>query len=609
MPFGATLLMDGGGVRFRLWAPSIARVDVELTFNGEHTVRQMGASGAGWHELIVAEAIAGTPYKFLIHSAGQTPLSVPDPASRHNPDGVHGNSVVVDPFRYTWTNRTWRGRRWADLVLYELHVGTFTARGTFFSAQQRLADLASVGINALQLMPIGAFPGERNWGYDGVLPYAPAACYGNPEDFKGLVDAAHTLGMVVLLDVVYNHFGPDGNYLHAYCPEFFHTERKTPWGAAINFDGEHSRTVRDYFIHNALFWIEEYQIDGLRLDAVHAMQDTSSPDIVCEIASAVKLGPGQSRDIHITLENNRNEARYLVRKDATHARCATAQWNDDVHHALHVICTHETDGYYADYAASPLYHLGRSLAEGFAYQGEHSEFRNKPRGEPSRELPPTAFIDFLQNHDMIGNRAFGERIQRIADARLLHAMYACLLLAPSVPMLFMGEEFGASTPFFYFCDFQGELARSVSNGRRREFSRFTAFKHEAQRALIPDPNDPLTFMASQLPWGERNLPGHREWLNFIRHLLTLRRLHLSDRLPQLLRGGEFCIDAAALLRVQWQLAVDVVWQLRVYFGNEFAEAPSVDTKQIIYSHGVSVTAGAHATFEPGAVEVAVIGQR
>jgi maltooligosyltrehalose trehalohydrolase len=512
MPFGAQLLAQGG-TRFRVWAPSVVRAELQLM---EARAYPMHAAARGWHEVTVPEAGAGSRYKFLLRLEDGSAWSVPDPASRSNPDGVHEASSVVDARAYDWRETAWRGRAWADAVLYELHVGTFTPEGTFAAAAARLPELAALGVNALQIMPLAAFPGTRNWGYDGVLPFAPAACYGAPDDLKALVDAAHGLGLMVLLDVVYNHFGPDGNYLHAYCPEFFNPAQRTPWGAAINFDGPSSRTVRDYFVHNALYWTTEYCLDGLRLDAVHAFRDSRRPDMVCEIAQALHEGPGRDRPVHLVLENNRNEARYLVRDAGGRPLHATAQWDDDVHHALHVLLSGEADGYYADYAGEPLARLGRALAEGFAYQGEHSAFRDKPRGEPSDYLPPNAFVGFLQNHDMIGNRAFGGRIDSFADARFLAAAYACLLLTPLVPMLFMGEEFAASTPFLYFCDFGPELAAAVAAGRRREFQRFAAFTDEAAIARIPDPNAAATFQASKLRWTERSQSPHRDRLALVR---------------------------------------------------------------------------------------------
>jgi maltooligosyltrehalose trehalohydrolase len=600
MPFGATLLRDGGAL-FRLWAPSSPVVDLELQIGQDRSLCRMDRLDGGWHELAAMDAGAGTEYQFRVLSNQTQCLSVPDPASRHNAD-VHGHSTVVDPHAYQWTNEGWRGRPWPELVLYELHVGTFTPQGTFAAAREQLPDLVALGISALQLMPIAAFPGTRNWGYDGVLQYAPANTYGKPDDLKALIDTAHSLGLVVLLDVVYNHFGPEGNYLHVFCREFFNPAQQTPWGAAINFDGESSRTVRDFFVHNALFWIEEYQFDGLRLDAVHAMRDISASHIVCEISAALQFGPGRSRHVHVALENNANQARYLTRNSNAKPVCATAQWNDDVHHALHVITTHETDGYYADYSANSLTRLGRSLAEGFSYQGEYSGFRRKVRGESSSQLPPSAFVGFLQNHDMVGNRAFGERINEIADPPLLRTAYVCLLLSPLVPMLFMGEEFAASTPFLYFCDFGKELAQSVSDGRRQEFSRFSAFTEESQRSLIPDPNSASSFRLSQLRWAERHQPLHRERLAFIGDLLALRQQYLSPNLAQMTHGGEFFVDGP-LLRVQWRFHEGALWQLLLHFGGAAICTAARPEGNVIYSSGVHRLSSTQVRFEPGAAEV------
>jgi maltooligosyltrehalose trehalohydrolase len=428
---------------------------------------------------------------------------VPDPASRWNPDGVHQASTVFDAYAYSWSDAAWQGRPWTEAVLYELHVGTFTAEGTFAAAQRRLSDLAALGVTALQLMPLAAFAGERNWGYDGVLPFAPASSYGTPNELKSFIDAAHRQGLMVLLDVVYNHFGPEGNYLHVYCPEFFDRGYSTPWGAGINLAGELCTTVRSFLVHNALFWIEEYGFDGLRLDAIHAFRDPSSPDIVHEIAAALRDGPGARRHVHLIVENSANQASYLALDSAGRPICATAQWNDDLHHAFQLLITGETGGYYADYASAPLQQLGRALAEGFSYQGEYSGYRKRPRGEPSNHLPAWSFIGFLQNHDMIGNRPFGDRIHQLADECLLNAAYVCLLLSPAIPMLFMGEEFAAASPFLYFCDFAPQLAVAVVSGRRREFSRFTALPGALE---VPDPNAVSTFEASKLNWDECNQP-------------------------------------------------------------------------------------------------------
>jgi maltooligosyltrehalose trehalohydrolase len=611
MPFGTTLLAEGG-VRFRLWAPSSPQVELELQAESDGGPRRivMRAREGGWHEIEVEEAQAGSQYRFIVQTSDAKTLAVPDPASRSNPQGVHDASAVVDPRAFAWRNPQWQGRPWPDVVLYELHIGTFTQEGTFAAACRRLQDLKDSGVTALQLMPLAAFPGVRNWGYDGVLQFAPAACYGRPDDLKALVDAAHSLDLMVLLDVVYNHFGPDGNYLHAYCPEFFNFSQKTPWGAAINFDGDHSRTVRDFFLHNALYWIEEYCFDGLRLDAVHALRDRSSPDIVSDIARALQQGPGRARQVHLVLENNANQARYLKRDIEGRPVLATAQWDDDVHHSLHVLASGESDGYYRDYADKPLQHLGRALTEGFAYQGEFSKFRDKARGEPSGQLPPAAFIGFLQNHDMIGNRAFGDRIGSFADERMLAAAYACLLLCPEVPMLFMGEEFAASTPFMYFCDFGPQLAMSVSNGRRREFKRFAAFADEAAAARIPDPNAEATFLASKLLWDERTMPPHRARLEFIRDLLALRRRHLAPHLAAMTHGGRFEV-ADRVLRAEWRLPNAALWTLIAHFGAHDARATLPSSGATVFSLGATTGPAGGATtaqapqvqLEPGAVVV------
>lgn len=548
MPFGAEVLRDGG-TRFRLWAPGAKQVTLETAAGPMHAQASMNAVGEGWFEAILPDAPAGTRYAYRT-----TDTRFPDPASRCNPDDVHGPSMVVDPLAFDWRDVGWSGRPWEQAVVYELHIGTFTPEGTFEAAIERLDYLVALGVTVLEVMPVADFPGRRNWGYDGVLPFAPDASYGTPEDLKRLVEAAHLRGLMVLLDVVYNHFGPEGNYLHGYAPQFFNPRHHTPWGAAINFDAEGSRTVRDFFVHNALYWVGEYRFDGLRLDAVHAIADDSDPDIVTEIARALRDGPGREREIHLVIENDRNQSRYLARDAACRPRAASAQWNDDIHHAIHILTTGERDGYYEDYAQRPLWYLGRSLAEGFGYQGEPSRHREgAPRGEPSAHLTPTAFVSFLQTHDQVGNRALGERLCAIADPQALRAAVACVLLAPSPPLLFMGEEFAASTPFLFFCDFGEELAAAVTRGRRQEFARFERFRDPAAQSAIPDPNDPATFAASRLRWAEIDRPFHSEWLALHRELLALRHREIVPRLAGMRSGGEFRIEDGGVLHVHWRL--------------------------------------------------------
>jgi maltooligosyltrehalose trehalohydrolase len=531
MPFGAEL--GAGGVRFRLWAPAQERVALDF----EGVLHEMNRLENGWYEALLAQARPGERYRYLLGNG----LAVPDPASRWNPEDVHGPSRVVDPGGYTWRDDAWRGRPWHEAVLYELHVGAFTPEGTFAAARARMPELAALGITAVELMPVADFPGQRNWGYDGVLPFAPDASYGAPDELKAMVDDAHALGLMVLLDVVYNHFGPEGNYLHAYCPQFFDPARHTPWGAAIDFG---QRGVRDFFVHNALYWIEEFHFDGLRLDAVHAIHDASPEHIVCEIGRALREGPGRERRVHLVLENDANQAHLL-------GACASAQWNDDLHHVLHVLATGESDGYYADYAERGLERLGRALAEGFVYQGEPSPFRGgAPRGEPSAGLPPTAFVSFDQTHDQVGNRAFGERLDALAARDAVEAALGCVLLAPQVPMLFMGEESAARTPFQYFCDFGAELAAAVTRGRRAEFERFASFAQE-----IPDPNDVQTFFRSKLDWSARD-PAR---LALVRELLSLRRRYLLPRLAGT-RSGTYSVRDGTL-NVAWPLDGGARWAL------------------------------------------------
>lgn len=512
MPFGAEVREDGT-TRFRLWAPGAK--SVELWLEAPASAVAMPRDAGGWAELITRAAPAGARYRFRIDGE----VLVPDPASRCQPQDVHGASLVVDPLAHGWTDGEWPGVPAERLVFYELHVGTFTPAGTLTAAAERLDHLAALGVTAVELMPLADFPGRRGWGYDGVLLFAPESGYGGPEALKAFVEACHARGLAVFLDVVYNHFGPEGNYLHRYAPAFFSARHRTPWGEAINFDGPGSEVVRAFMIHNALYWLEEYHLDGLRLDAVHAIADDSPSHVLGELARAVAEGPGRGRPVHLVLENGLNEARYLKR--AGGRPLYQAQWNDDVHHALHVLLTGEEGGYYEDYRP-PLPHLGRCLTEGFSFQGEPSRYRSRARGEPSHDLPPTAFIGFLQNHDQVGNRAFGERITALARPEAVRAATAVLLLAPSLPLLFMGQEWGAPEPFLFFSDLGPELGRLVAEGRRREFARFPEFARPETRQRIPDPQARKTEERSVLDWSRMGGAAHQEWLAFHRTLIELR---------------------------------------------------------------------------------------
>lgn len=510
---------------------------------------QMVRGEDGWFEIVTSEMREGAAYWYRIDGGA----TVPDPAARAQRTDVHGPSLVVDPASYDWGDEAWCGRPWHEAIIYELHTGTFTPDGNFDGVRRKLDHLVTLGVTAIELMPVADFSGRRNWGYDGVLPFAPDAAYGRPDDLKRLIEAAHHRELMVFLDVVYNHFGPDGNYLHLYAPEFFTETVATPWGPAINFS---RREVRDFFIHNALYWLTEYRFDGLRFDAVHAISDDSRPGILQEIANTVRQTIPADRHVHLVLENDDNEARYLERGPANIPKLYTAQWNDDIHHAAHVLLTGETVGYYQDYADAPVNHLGRALTEGFSYQGEDSPYRGRARGTACAHLPPTAFVSFLQNHDQVGNRAFGQRITELADAQAVRAMLVVLLLAPAPPLLFMGEEWAATERFPFFCDFQGELADAVREGRRREFQHFPEFRDAAtgKGEEMPDPLAETTFLQAALDWRRLASEPHRSWLDTYRRLLRIRHESIIPRLRGA-RGGTGMFDAwdETALRASWTL--------------------------------------------------------
>jgi len=585
MPFGAEVVDDG--VRFRLWAPGAQRVQLALERNAHALDIDMRGVADGWFELVTDAAQAGSLYRYRIDGR----LEVPDPASRFNPGDVRGGpSMVVDPRTFEWTDTAWRGRPWHEAVIYELHTGTFSATGDFGGIEGRLEHLADLGVTLIELMPIADFPGRFGWGYDGVLLFAPDSSYGTPEDLKAFIAAAHRHGLGVLLDVVYNHFGPEGNYLHTYAPQFFSERHRTPWGAAINFDGAASSTVRSFYVHNALYWLTEYRFDGLRFDAVHAIHDDSPRHIMDEIAAAVRAGPGQERPIHLVLENVGNQARYLA-PPGTHGKF-DAQWNDDTHHCLHVILTGEEDGYYADYAHEPQRLLCRCLAEGFAFQGERSEHLGSARGEPSAHLPPTAFVNFLQNHDQIGNRAFGERLGRlVCDPSALRAAAAVVLLAPAPPLLFMGEEWSAPQPFPYFCDFEPGLAAKVRAGRREEFARFARFQDEGQWQRVPDPCAEATFVSARLDWGILGDPPQAGWLDYFRQLLSLRRRDIVPLIPHVVSGRCASVAKPGSLNVEWALRDGAVLRLIANLSGSRAPAVPPSPARVLFATHAQAQAG------------------
>jgi len=542
LSFGAHPRPDGR-TSFRLWAPGQSGVTLQRR-DAEPVPMTAGADG--WWS-VEAEAPPGTRYRFTLGDG----LSVPDPASYAQDGDVNGWSVVVDHSAYQWRNTEWKAPDWPQAVVYELHAG---AMGGFRGVIQELGRLATLGVNTIEIMPVADFAGRVNWGYDGVLPYAPDETYGTPDDLKALVDAAHGHGIAVMLDVVYNHFGPEGNYWHSIAPGFFREDIKTPWGAAIDF---RKKPVRDFFIENAIYWLTEYRFDGLRFDAVHAINDdTFLPEMSRRIREATA-----GRVVYLVLENEENDASHL-------AENYDAQWNDDVHHCLHVLLTGERDAYYADYADDPAGRLARALMEGFVYQGEANENHPKGRGSPSGHLPPRAFVNALQTHDQVGNRALGERIFSLAPIEGTRAAMLLLLLSPQVPMLFMGDEYASRRPFLFFTGFESEeLAAAVREGRRKEFARFPAFADPATREKIPDPNAHATFEQSRLEPEERLRDEQAQMESFCSTLLRLRNMRLSAHFAETQPLGATKLGEKGV-RAQWRLGDGSVLTIAAHFGTE-----------------------------------------
>lgn len=534
MPWGAQWAV--GTASFHLWAPLAVAAGVEWA-DGRVTPMQ-ASSGGRWQAQI--ECAPGASYRYLMQLADSHEIRVADPASRAQDGDVDDASCVVDPAGYTWQHPGWKGRPWHESVIYELHVGLL---GGFRAVAEKLPSLAALGITAVELMPVADFPGVRNWGYDGVLPFAPDMAYGSPDDLKHLIDTAHGLNLMVFLDVVYNHFGPDGNFLNQYAPDFFHPEASTAWGGAIDFT---QAEVRSFFTENALFWLMEYRFDGLRIDAAHAINEQ---DWFIEMAAAVRARTEPGRQVHLVLEHDGNAAGLLKSG-------FDAQWNDDGHHVLHTLLTGESDSYYADYADAPAQKLARLLAEGFIYQGDASIFRKgEARGEPSADLPPTAFVFFLQNHDQTGNRAFGDRLTTLVNPAALRTAQALQLLTPHIPLIFMGEESASTTPFMYFTSHRTpELAEAVRKGRWQEFAATKAFADVAARERIANPNDESTFERSRLESiGEHGDPS-TQW---VKDLLTLRRERIVPHLEQCRSLGADALGPSAVT-ARWQLGDSIL---------------------------------------------------
>jgi len=545
--------LDDGRWRFRLWAPGVD--DLTLSLRGE--TAPMDRHADGWHSSI-APAAEGDTYAFVLPDG----LTVPDPAARRQLSDVHGASLLTAPR----TAPPPPGRPWEEAVIHEIHIGTFTREGTFRAAAREMAGLADLGFTCVEIMPVAQFGGDRGWGYDGVLPFAPHPAYGTPGDLAALVEAAHAAGLMVLLDVVYNHFGPDGNYLGAYAPDFFDPDRHTPWGAGIDYT---KAPVRRFFIENALYWLTEFGFDGLRLDAIDQIRDPSDPDLLVELAQELRATlPG--RHIHLTTEDNRNITRLHERGPDGDVTLHTAEWNDDLHNAAHVAVTGETEGYYEAYAGDPWGMFGTALAEGFCFKGQGG------RGEPSGHMPPAAFVDFIQNHDQIGNRACGDRLCTLVDDDTCAALHAILFLSPHIPLVFQGDEYGERHPFLFFAGFEGDLAKAVTEGRRREFEGFTAFAGQE----VPDPIDRSTFEMSRLDRRRRDTPVGRQTLERTRRLLHLRaeRIvpHLAGTGPN---SGRLLLAEGGRLAVDWQLN-GALLSLRAAFHGGGADLPPAEGREL-----------------------------
>ncbi|MGY4535072.1 maltooligosyltrehalose trehalohydrolase [Pseudomonas sp. TE3786] len=564
-PAHGALYLDEGNTRFALWAPSAK--SVELVFAGGST-QALHKQADGWFRRDLPCPL-GSAYAFRIDGEQQ----VPDPASRAQQDSVHGFSLLQDASRYSWQNPQWQGRPWHETVLYEVHVGLF---GGYAGVEQQLADWRELGITAIELMPLGQFPGTRNWGYDGVLPFAPQNSYGSPDQLRQLIDSAHGLGLMVFIDVVYNHFGPDGNYLGLYAKDFFRDDISTPWGPAIDF---RRPPVRDFFIENALMWVQDYRVDGLRFDAVHAI---SEKDFLVEMAQRLRAAVPLERHLHLVLENEDNSAELLQAG-------FDAQWNDDGHNALHVLLTGEHEGYYRDYAQQPTEKLARCLQQGFVYQGQTNR-HGHARGEPSGHLPPTAFVLFLQNHDQVGNRAFGERLSCLADPDALKAATVLLLLSPMIPLLFMGEEWGSRQAFLFFTDHHDELGIAVRDGRRNEFGEFAVFQDSAIRDSIPDPNKLGTFNSSLPDYAPDIEPSHQAWRIYYRKLLELRQQLIVPRLPGS-HAGYVQVLGDKALSANWTLADGSKLRIDLNLSDQAVTAPPLGSAaRVVFGNRIDLHA-------------------
>ncbi|HEY0455154.1 MAG TPA: malto-oligosyltrehalose trehalohydrolase [Verrucomicrobiae bacterium] len=533
LPIGAEV--GSSGVHFRVWAPKSKRASVLISETADLSrtawLAEMEPERDGYFSLLVPDASPGLFYKFRLDSG-----DFPDPVSRFQPEGPHGPSQIIDPASYPWKDANWRGAPRAGQVIYEMHLGTFTKEGTFAAAAEQLPKLAELGITLLELMPVADFPGRFGWGYDGVNLFAPTRLYGRPDDLRFFVDRAHHFRLGVILDVVYNHIGPDGNYLKHFSTDYFSHRYSNEWGEALNFDGENSEPVREFFISNARYWIDEFHLDGLRLDATQQIFDSSAKHIVQEIGQAVRVA-GAGRATYIVAENESQESG-LVRSVSAGGYGLDALWNDDFHHTAKVALAGRGEAYYSDYRGTPQEILS-AIKWGYLFQGQRYAWQKKPRGKPALDLHPEQFVIFLENHDQIANSLHGTRVHQRTSPGRFRAFTALVLLGPNTPMLFQGQEFAASAPFFYFADHNPELAKLVSKGRREFLSQFASITTSEAQCMLVDPELESTFRRCKLDFSERET--HGEVSNLHRDLLRLRR---ED--PVLSRPKRLGVDGAVL---------------------------------------------------------------
>ena len=530
-----------GGVHFCVWAPvhNLVRVHLE-SGPGSPKVITLKKGEEGFFAGFSPEAAAGTTYRFELDD---DPQRYSDPASRYQPDGPHGPSQIIDPRAFQWTDGDWRGVTREGQIIYEMHPGTFSKDGTWRGAQAELAELAKAGITLIEVMPVADFPGRFGWGYDGVNLFAPTWLYGQPDDMRSFVNEAHSQGIGVILDVVYNHLGPDGNYLPAFSPWYFSSTHHNDWGTGINFDGDHSAPVRAFYQANAAYWIREFHLDGLRLDATQDIKDTSSVHILREIAHAARrAAPGRSI---VLIAENEPQQTQLVRPEEAGGFGLDALWNDDFHHSALVALTGRNEAYYSDYLGTPQEFIS-AAKYGYLYQGQWYKWQSQPRGTPTFDLPPAAFINFIQNHDQVANTARGERPNLLATQGKYRAMTALLMLMPGTPMLFQGQEFGATTPFLYFCDHKAEISKAVREGRAKFLAQFRSLSLPEMQPVFADPGNPHTFEMSKLDFTERERNAGAYQLH--KDLIALRRIDAVFSRPQAraLDGAVLSADTFAL---------------------------------------------------------------